>query len=651
MQTERTTSLVELSVNTIRGLSMDAVEKAKSGHPGLPMGAAAIGYALFARHLRFDPEAPHWFNRDRFVLSAGHGSMLLYSLLHLTGYAVSLEDLKRFRQWGSLTPGHPENTLTPGVEMATGPLGQGVATAVGMAIAESRLHAEFKDLVNHWTYVLCSDGDLMEGISSEAASLAGHLRLDRLIYLYDHNRVTIDGSTDLAFSEDVARRYESYGWSVFRCDGLDVDAVDEAISVSKESDLPSLIICDTVIGYGSPGKAGSSAAHGAPLGNDEVLASKRALGIPDEPLFYVPEEVASHMREVGLRCREERLFWESAVSVYPELLRRIAGDFPAGWSDDLPSFSSESATRAHSGAVLNALSTRLPELMGGSADLTESNQTTIVGGGVFSISNRLGRNLHFGVREHAMAAAVNGMNLHGGIRAYGGTFLVFSDYMRPSIRLSALMEAASVFVFTHDSIGLGEDGPTHQPVEHLMSLRAIPNLWVFRPADGNETCAAWVSALSRKQGPAAIALTRQKVRSLDSDVGAALRGGYVLRDCDGLPDLILIGTGSEVGLCVSAYEILLSAGVRVRVVSLPCWELFDSQDVSYRASVLPVGCWRRISVEAGVTLGWSRYVGDRGVSIGLDRFGASAPYEVLYEKFGLTVDNVLSSARGLLDTE
>lgn len=651
MQTERTTSLVELSVNTIRGLSMDAVEKAKSGHPGLPMGAAAIGYALFARHLRFDPEAPHWFNRDRFVLSAGHGSMLLYSLLHLTGYAVSLDDLKRFRQWGSLTPGHPENTLTPGVEMATGPLGQGVATAVGMAIAESRLRAEFKDLVNHWTYVLCSDGDLMEGLSSEAASLAGHLRLDRLIYLYDHNRVTIDGSTDLAFSEDVARRYESYGWSVFRCDGLDVDAVDEAISVSKESDLPSLIICDTVIGYGSPGKAGSSAAHGAPLGNDEVLASKRALGIPDEPLFYVPEEVASHMRELGLRCREERLFWESAVSVYPELLRRIAGDFPAGWSDNLPSFSSESATRAHSGAVLNALSTRLPELMGGSADLTESNQTTIVGGCVFSISNRLGRNLHFGVREHAMAAAVNGMNLHGGIRAYGGTFLVFSDYMRPSIRLSALMEVASVFVFTHDSIGLGEDGPTHQPVEHLMSLRAIPNLWVFRPADGNETCAAWISALSRKQGPAAIALTRQKVRSLDSDVGAALRGGYVLRDCDGLPDLILIGTGSEVGLCVSAYEILLSAGVRVRVVSLPCWELFESQDVSYRASVLPAGCWRRISVEAGVTLGWSRYVGDRGVSIGLDRFGASAPYEVLYEKFGLTVDNVLSYARWLLDTE
>lgn len=642
MPAEQAVSVIEKTLNTIRGLSMDAVQAANSGHPGLPMGAAAMGYAIFARHLRFDPEAPKWHDRDRFVLSAGHGSMLLYSLLYLTGYDLSLDEIKRFRQWGSKTPGHPENILTPGVEMATGPLGQGFATAVGTAIAEEKLRSEFPNDINHWTYVLCSDGDMMEGVSHEAASLAGHLKLGRLIYLYDSNRVTIDGPTDLAFSEDVGARFEAYDWHVQKCDGLSVDEVDQCIGNAKADDRPSLIICRTTIGFGSPHKAGLAVSHGAPLGEDEVRESKKVLGIPLEPLFDVPKEVMEHMREIGKRHRPERLESEKRLSV--ELKKRLAGDV-LDWQP--PTFEAPMPTRAASGKVLNAVAAANSMLIGGSADLTESNNTEIKASEIFSRTNRTGRNLHFGVREHAMACALNGINLHGGLRAFGGTFLIFSDYMRPSIRICALMECPSIFVFTHDSIGLGEDGPTHQPIEHLPALRAIPNLFVIRPADANETIHAWRMALARKNGPTALVLTRQALPVLTpSENDDMVRyGGYVLQESGSTPRAILIGTGSEVEICVSAREILERKGIPTRVVSLACWQLFEKAPQEYRDRVLPMEVRARISVEAAATLGWERWA---SAAVGLDHFGASAPYKALYREFGLTPEAVALAAERLL---
>ncbi|MEO7454192.1 MAG: transketolase [Fimbriimonadales bacterium] len=635
------TGIVEKTLNTIRGLSMDAVQAAKSGHPGLPMGAAAMGYALFAKHLRFDPQAPKWHNRDRFILSAGHGSMLLYSLLHLTGYDLSLEDLKNFRQWESKTPGHPENFMTPGVEMATGPLGQGFATGVGMAIAEERARALYPQHFDHWTYAIVSDGDLMEGLSHEAASLAGHLRLGRMIYLYDSNRITIDGSTDLSFSEDVRKRFEAYGWRTEECDGMSVGDVDQKIAVAKADDRPSLIVCRTTIGYGSPNKADSSASHGSPLGEDEVVLAKRELGIPVEPLYLVPDEVREHMLEIGARSRQER---ESSEAAYAGSAAEKALTAQPTW-DAMPAFEKPEATRASSGKVINTIAPAMPGLVGGSADLTESNQTEITGSEPFSVVDRDGRNIHFGVREHAMAAALNGITLHGTGRAFGGTFLIFSDYMKPAIRLSALMRIGTVFVFTHDSIGLGEDGPTHQPIEQLAGLRAIPNLHVYRPADGNETVCAWKAALQRIDGPTALVLTRQSVTQFSSNDDSALKGAYVAMDADD-PKVVLIGTGSEVEICMDAARLLASDGVAARVVSMPCWEAFAEQPHEYRDSVLPPGV-PRISIEAAATLGWERWIGD-GRAIGLDHFGASAPYKEIYEHFGLTASRVCTEAKALL---
>lgn len=646
MPTGQAVDTVQLTLNTIRGLAMDAVQAANSGHPGLPMGAAAMGYALFARHLRFDPDQPKWFNRDRFILSAGHGSLLLYTLLYLTGYDVSLEDIKHFRQWGSKTPGHPENILTPGVEMATGPLGQGIATAVGMAIAEAKLRAEFPE-VDHRTYVICSDGDLMEGVSHEAASLAGHLRLGRLIVLYDSNHISIDGRTELAFTEDVRSRFLAYGWQVLDCDGMDVDKVDGCLMEAKvDVELPTLIICSTTIGYGSPHKADSEQAHGSPLGEEEVRETKKRLGIPEEPLFYVPEEALKHMRELGARHRPDRLKSEKTMS--PELAERLADTIDPSWPDSVPVFDKPMATRACSGKVLNAIAEANASLMGGSADLTESNQTEIKGGGFFEPNNRLGRNIHFGVREHAMACSLNGLNLHGGIRAFGGTFLIFSDYMKPAVRLAALMEAPTIFVYTHDSIGLGEDGPTHQPIEQLATLRATPNLVVIRPADGNETLAAWKAAIERKNGPTALVLTRQSVSQLTPRDDSALRGAYVLAEASKVPAVILIGTGSEVEICAEARNMLEAEGIPTRLVSMPSWELFESQDSKYRDSVLPPSVPARISLEAAATLGWSKWVGRHGISIGIDHFGASAPYKKLYQEFGITSKRVVEAAKSLL---
>lgn len=647
VRTEESVSVVERTLNTVRGLAMDAVEKAKSGHPGLPMGCAGIGYVLFARHLRYDPLAPNWFNRDRFILSAGHGSMLLYAYLYLTGYDLTLEDIKQFRQLGSKTPGHPENNLTPGVEMATGPLGQGFGTAVGMAIAEEKLRAEFPSLVDHWTYALCSDGDLMEGVSHESASLAGHLKLGRLIFLYDSNRVTIDGSTALTYSEDVGARFEAYGWHVQECDGLSVEEVDQAIQAAKQRvDAPSLIICHTIIGYGSPNKGGRAVSHGAPLGPDEVRLAKQRLGLDPDAEFVVPDDVLTHMREVGARWREERLRSEAALESSPELRRRLHCKLPDGWDAGLPLAEGPEATRVSSGKVLAVLQERIPELVGGSADLGESTHTLFPKEGAFSSEDRLAANIYYGVREHAMATAINGMNLHGGVRSFGGTFLVFSDYMRPALRLAALMEVPSIFVFSHDSIGLGEDGPTHQPVEHLASLRAIPNLNVFRPADSAEVIAAWKVALQSRHTPIAIILTRQKVSQVGGSVEGALRGGYVLRDFGSKPDTVLLGTGSEVEILLRAAEELAQKGLCSRVVSLPCWEIFDTQDEAYRENVLLPEVRRRVSLEAAVTLGWERYTLG-GISLGMRSFGSSAPYADLYQHFGLTPERVVEAVLSL----
>jgi transketolase len=659
------TDLTSRAINTLRFLSADAVQQANSGHPGLPMGAAALAFTVWTRHLRHNPRNPRWPGRDRFILSGGHGSMLLYSLLHLTGYDLPLEELQNFRQWGSRTPGHPEYGLTPGVEMTTGPLGQGFATGVGMAIAEAHLAATFNrpnhPIIDSYIYAIVTDGDLMEGVASEAASLAGHLQLGKLIYLYDDNRISIDGSTDLAFTEDRARRFEAYGWQVLRVDdGNDVAAIDVAIEQAKADPRPSLILCRTIIGYGAPTRQGTSKAHGEPLGESELNAAKQALGWPLEPRFYIPEDVLTFYRQAVERGAALEAAWqerlESYRHTYPdlaaELERRLRGELPAGWQEVLPAFPADAkgmATRAASGKVLNALATRLPELIGGSADLTPSNNTRFEGASDFQKENYSGRYLHFGVREHAMGAALNGMALFGGLIPYGGTFLVFSDYMRPAIRIAALSHIPSIFVFTHDSIGLGEDGPTHQPVEHLASLRAIPNLTVIRPADANETAQAWRVALENRHGPTALALTRQPVPTLEATAQAQVwRGAYVLRDFGAPIQVVLMASGSEVALVYTAAERLAAEGVRARVVSFPSWELFEQQETAYRQSVLPADVRARVAVEAGVGQGWERYVGLDGRILSLERFGASAPYQVLYQKFGFTVEKIIALVREVL---
>jgi transketolase len=659
------TDLDQLAINTIRTLSIDAVQKANSGHPGAPMGAAPMAYVLWTRFLRHAPTQPDWPDRDRFVLSAGHASMLLYSLLHLTGYGVSLADLMSFRQWGSITPGHPEYGLTPGVEATTGPLGQGLANAIGMAIAERRLAAEFNrpnhPIVDHWTYVIASDGDLQEGIASEAASLAGHLRLGKLVVLYDDNHVQLDGPTSMAWSEDVPARFEAYGWQAQRVDdGNDLAAIEAAIESARADDRPSLIAVHTHIGYGSPNKQDSQKAHGAALGPEEVRLTKEAYGWNPDRSFYVPDEARDQFR-VAIAAGETLVAeWEASVDryadAYPgeaaEFRRRItrAGLAP-GWGADLKTYETgaEIATRNASQDAIQALAPRVPELFGGAADLSESNLTDVKGEPNFE-ADEPGRNLRFGVREHAMGGIGNGLAYHGGFIPYVATFLTFSDYMRGSVRLAALSGIHLIYVWTHDSVGLGEDGPTHQPVEHYAALRAIPNLWFVRPGDANETAAAWALAVERRDGPVALALTRQKLPVLAGTAEKAregvARGGYILREATGgAPRLITIGTGSELQLAFAAAAALEAEGVPTRVVSLPCWERFEAQDQEYREAVLPPAVRARLSVEIGVPQGWERWVGDEGAIVGLDHFGASAPAGTIFEHLGFTPERVTDVAR------
>ncbi len=658
------TDLDRLAIDTIRTLSIDGVQKANSGHPGAPMGAAPMAYVLWTRYLRHAPTHPNWPDRDRFVLSAGHASMLLYSLLHLTGYDLTLDDLKAFRQWGSRTPGHPEYELTPGVEATTGPLGQGFANGIGMAIAERRLGVEFNRpdhlVVDHRVYGIVSDGDLQEGIASEAASLAGHLRLGKVIYLYDDNHIQLDGPTSMAWSEDVLKRFDAYGWHTQRVEnGNDIAAISEAIEAAQADDRPSLIAVRTHIGYGSPNRQDTQKAHGSPLGEDEVRLTKEAYGWDPDQHFLVPDEVREVFERVGAQGTTLINDYERRIARYrdeygelaDELDRRIAGGLAEGWDGGLKTYDvgTEVATRNASQEAIQALAEPVPELFGGAADLSESNLTDVKGGGDFTADDP-GRNLRFGVREHAMGGVLNGMAYHGGFIPYGGTFLTFSDYMRGSVRLAALSNLHVVYVWTHDSIGLGEDGPTHQAVEHYAALRAIPNLWFVRPGDANETSAAWRVAVERRGGPVALALTRQKLPVLEGTAERALdgvaRGGYVLREAEGgSPDVILIGTGSELQLAVGAAEALAGDGIAARVVSLPCWELFEAQDAAYRDSVLPEAVRKRVAVEAGVSLGWERWVGDEGAIVGLDHFGASAPAGTIFTEFGFTTDRVADVAR------
>jgi transketolase len=660
-----TSDLQTLAINTIRTLSIDAVQKADSGHPGLPMGAAPMAYALWMNDLRFNPHNPQWANRDRFVLSAGHGSMLLYSLLYLTGYDLPLDQLKNFRQWGSHTPGHPEHGETPGVETTTGPLGQGAANAVGFALAEAYLASYFNrpgyNVVDHYTYALVGDGDLMEGVSAEAASIAGTWGLGKLIYLYDNNSITLDGATDMTFTEDVMARFRAYGWHTVEVqDGNDVDAILAAIKEAKSvTNQPSLISIKTVIGYGSPNKAGTSKAHGSPLGKDEIKLVKEFYGWPQED-FYVPGEALEHFREAIDRGAAWEIEWNNLFGEwrekYPDLARQwdtaYSGQLPTGWDADIPVFQPGKAvaTRNASGDVLNAIAKNIPTMIGGDADLAGSTKTLIKGAENTGHNKAAARNVRFGVREHGMGAIVNGLALHGGIvKPYSATFLTFSDYMRGSIRLGALMNAPAIYVFTHDSIGLGEDGPTHQPIEHVVALSTIPQLTVIRPADANETAAAWKTAM-KAEGPVVLIFTRQDLPVLEGDhihAGVA-KGGYVLADSSGTPDVILISRGSEVHIAHEAYKTLTADGVKARLVSLPSWELFNKQDAAYKERVLPSAVTRRVSIEAGVTLGWDRYVGQNGVCIGIDRFGASAPYERIYQEYGLTADAVVVAAKGLL---
>ena len=660
-------ALQQKCIETIRFLAVDGVQKANSGHPGMPMGAAAAAYTLFTRHLRYDPADPAWPDRDRFVLSAGHASMLLYSLLHLTGYDVTIDDLKAFRQWGSRTPGHPEHGHTAGVETTTGPLGQGFANAVGMAVAERFLAATFGvEVMDHHTYVLAGDGDMMEGISSEAASFAGHQRLGKLIVLYDDNHVTIDGSTDLAFSEDVCKRYEAYGWHAQRvADGNDVDAIDAAIAAAKaETGKPSIIAVRTHIGYGSPNKQDKSAAHGAPLGADEVKLVKEAFGWPLEPTFHVPGEVRDAFLAAGRKAAGARAEWTARYEAWRagDAARAKTWDdawslaLPVGWDADLPVFTTEDkvATRAASGKVINAVAPHLPTLIGGSADLAPSNNTLIKDSPDQQAATPEGRNVRWGVRELAMAAMGSGLALHGGVRPYVATFFVFTDYMRPAMRLAALMGQPVIYVLTHDSIGVGEDGPTHQPIEHLAMLRATPGFVDLRPADANETVEAWKIALQTTGAPVGLMLTRQNLPTIDREkyapAGGVARGAYVMDDDSGggVPDVILMASGSEVALALEAHERLVADGVRSRLVNMASMKLFEEQDNDYRESVLPPSCSSRVAVEAGVSFGWERYVGDGGVIVGIDHFGASAPAGVLFEQFGFTADNVYARARSLL---
>ena len=661
-------SLDQQCINTIRTLAMDAVQKADSGHPGLPMGMADVAYVLWTRFLKHNPTDPAWPNRDRFVLSAGHGSMLLYSLLHLTGYDLPLEELESFRQWGSRTPGHPEYGLTPGVEATAGPLGQGFANGVGIAIAERFLAATFNrpgcPIFDHTTYAIVSDGDLMEGVSHEAASLAAHLGLGKLVYLYDDNEISIEGSTDLAFTEDVPTRFRAYGWHVQEVGGYDLEEIGAAIhTAQQETERPSLIVCHTHIGYGSPHKQDTAEAHGAPLGEEEVRLTKEALGWPPDAHFFVPDEALAVFRQAVERGRQAQAQWRETFeryrAAYPDeaaLLEALwAGKLPEGWTDALPRFSPNDgslATRNASGAVLNALARVLPTLIGGSADLAPSTNTLLKGYADFQRATPAGRNLHFGVREHAMGSILNGMALHGGILPYGATFMVFSDYMRPPVRLAAMMHLPVVYVWTHDTVWVGEDGPTHQPVEQLAALRAIPNLVIIRPADANETAAAWRVALERRDGPTGLALTRQKVPVLfETNREAAqtvARGAYVLADSSGIPGVLLIASGSEVHLALAARDVLAQRGIAVRVVSMPSWELFEAQPASYRDAVLPPQVTARLVIEAGVTQGWERYAGPAGDVIGLEHFGASAPYKVLMDKFGFTAQAVVERVLRLL---
>lgn len=683
----RRDSLDELCVNTIRMLSVDAVQRANSGHPGLPMGAATMAYVLWMRHLRHNPKNPAWPDRDRFVLSAGHGSMLLYSLLFLTGYDLTIEDLKQFRQWNSRTPGHPERGCTPGVEVTTGPLGQGFANGVGLAIAERWLAARFNcqgedALVNHWTYVLASDGDMMEGVTSEAASLAGTLRLGRLIVLYDANRITLSATTNLTFSEDVGTRFESYGWHVQQIDGHDRAAVDAALAAARAvEDRPSLVVARTHIGYGSPHKQDTFHAHGEPLGVEEVRLTKRALGWPEDPSFHVPGEALREFRLSVERGAHQEAEWRRHADAYrvahpamaDQFERAIENRLPDDWEAHLPNFvdHTEMATRDAGGRVMNALASVVANLVGGSADLDPSTRTTLKGFGDFQsllavqsgdvptqgtaggVWGYAGRNIHFGVREHAMAAVMTGMALHGGLRPFGATFLSFSDYMRPSIRLAALSRARVIYIWTHDSLALGEDGPTHQPIEQLAALRAVPNLIVLRPSDAAETVEAWRVALAHPDGPVSIALTRQKVPVIDrtqyASASGLAHGAYVLADADGSsPSVILIATGSEVSIALEAHKLLTKEGIPSRVVSMPSWELFDLQPQSYRNTVLPPSVRARVSIEAASSFGWERYVGADGAIVGIDRFGASAPGPTLMHEFGFTAEHVAETAKAIV---
>ncbi|HEX2092868.1 MAG TPA: transketolase [Longimicrobiaceae bacterium] len=661
-----------LCINTIRTLSMDAVQKANSGHPGTPMALAPLAYVIWTRHLRHNPRDPRWTDRDRFILSAGHASMLLYSMLYLTGYDLTLDDIRNFRQWESRTPGHPEYGLTPGVETTTGPLGQGAANGVGMAMAEAHLAALYNrpghEIIDHHVYAICSDGDLMEGVASEAASLAGQLGLGKLIYFWDDNSITIEGSTELAFTEDVLARYEAYGWHTLRVeDGNDLEAIDAAIRAAKADPRPSMIGVRTVIGYGSPNRAGSHKAHGEPLGEEEVALSKRQLGWEWTEPFHVPEEALEHMRGAVERGREMQEEWERRRAAYaaahPDAAKALSAALemrlPEGWDADLPQWSAEDkplATRAASGKAINALAAKLPWLVGGSADLAPSNNTTIAGAEDYGPGNYAGRVLHFGVREHAMGSVMNGMALHGGVRVYGGTFLIFSDYMRPPIRLAALMEQPTLYVFTHDSVGLGEDGPTHQPIEQLPALRAIPGLVDLRPADAAETTEAWRFLMQYREGPAFLALTRQAVPNLDRDLYAPasglVRGAYVLADAEGeRPDVILIASGSEVDVALQARERLRGEGIQARVVSMPSWALFSRQPREYRDEVLPPEVRARVAVEAASPVGWHRWVGSDGEVVGISRFGASAPAKNVFHELGFTAENVAAKARQALGLE
>ena len=659
----------QLSINTIRFLAIDAVQKANSGHPGMPMGCAPIAYRLYTKYMKHNPANPEWKNRDRFVLSAGHGSMLLYSILHLCGYKISLDDLKQFRQWKSITPGHPEYGLTDGIETTTGPLGQGFSNAIGMAIAQEYLGSLFNkpdvNILDHFIYGICSDGDLMEGISHESASLAGHLKLGKIIFFYDDNGITIDGKTNLAFSEDIQKRFEAYGWQTLNVDDVnDLAQIDKAVEqAQKETSKPTLIITKTHIGFGSPNKQDTASAHGSPLGEEEVKLAKKNLGWPEDKHFFIPDDVTEHFKSFKSQFTKYEYEWnqkfESYKKKYPadaeQFIKVFNNDFGDEWKKSLPTFTNygdKVATRSASGKAINELAKHIPTLIGGSADLEPSNNTYIKESINFSAENRNGRNFHFGIREHAMGGILNGMALYGGVIPYGGTFLIFSDYMRPSIRLASLSGVRPIYVFTHDSVGLGEDGPTHQPIEHLASLRSIPGVVVIRPADANETVNAWKFAIEHKSSPVALALTRQKIPVLDRSKFASadnlIKGAYSLVESEQKPEIILMASGSEVSLAVEAFQLLQAEGIKVRVVSFPSWELFEAQSEEYKESVLPKSVKARVSIEAGVKQGWEKYLGENGEAIRIEKFGASAPYEIIFKEYGFTPENVVAVAHKVL---